>query len=159
MRGLSSLERIVIDCIANESLTYAQIQNQTGLHENVCFNLLQALIIRGVLSTDGLKYHVNQSLSPMVLEEMNGLTARQQESMELIEAVIEKKEDRIFKFQKIALDDRDEKIFKAMLTNMESFLIDCHRKAQASIPMKSRQVVFWGMGEVDSLMHQLLKGV
>jgi len=159
MRGLSSLERIVIESIGTDSLTYAQVQHQSGLHENVCFNILQALIIRGVLSTDGVKYTLNVNLSPAILDDMNGLSARQQESLELIEAVIDRKEDRIFKFQKIALDDRDEKIFKAMLLNMETFLVDCHRKAQSTIPVKSRKVIFWGMGEVSGLMQQMLKGI
>lgn len=159
MRGLSSLERIILDCLSTEAQTYAQVQHQTGLHENVCFNILQSLIIRGVITTDGMRYRVNETLPPMVIEEMNGLEARQMESLELIEAVIEKKEDRIFKFQKIALDERDEKIFRAMLVNLETFLVDCHRKAHATVPVKSRKVVFWGMGEVSGLMTQLTKGV
>lgn len=158
MKGLSSLERIVTECISKNSLSYSQIQQQTGLHENVCFNILQALVVRGIISTDGATYRSNSNISPLVDNEINSLQSRQAESMELIEALIEKKGERIFRFQKIALDERDEKIFRAMLQNMESFLIDCHKRCKADVSIKDRKVVFWGMDKVSSLMNQMVVG-
>ncbi len=158
MKGLSSLERIVLDSINKNQLTYNEVLNQSGLHENVCFNILQAMVIRGILATDGVRYRVSENLSPLVNEELNGLEARQAECLELIEAVVDQKTPRIFRFQKIAMDERDEKIFNAMLTNLEMFLVDAHKKAHASVPIKSRKVVFWGVGEVQSLMKQIVQG-
>lgn len=158
MKGLSSLERSVLECLGKQKLGYDEIQKQTGLHENVCFNILQALIIRGILKTDGARYSVSDNLSPLVLEEMNGREARQAESLEMIEAVLEQKEGRVFRYQKIAMEPRDEKIFLAMLSNLESFLLDAHKKAQSSVPLKERKVIFWGVGEVQSLMSQIIRG-
>lgn len=158
MKSLSSLERIVLECIGHRPCTYEGVLNQTGLHENVCFNILQALIIRGLVSYQTGYYKVKEDLSPLVLEEINGLEAKQAESLEAIEAVLEQKQGRVFRFQKIALDARDEKIFLAMLSNLDSFLADSHKKAQANIPLKERKVVFWGMGEVGSLMNQIVMG-
>lgn len=158
MKGLSSLERTVLECIANQSLSYGEIQSQTGLHENVCFNIIQALIIRGLLATDGVKFKINTNLSPLVLEEVNGVEAKEAESLELMEAVISQKGEKVFRFKKVAMDERDEKIFLAMLSNLESFLNDAHRKAQSSTPHKDRKVVFWGVGEVQKLMTQIVSG-
>lgn len=158
MRGISSLERVVLECIGNQSLTYEDVQYQSGLHENVCFNILQALIIRGILVTDGVRYSASKNLSPLIMEEINGLTSKRAESLELIEAVIERESDKVFRFQKVALDSRDEKIFLAMLSNLETFLQDAHKKAQGSVPLKERKVVFWGVGQVQSLMTQLVQG-
>lgn len=158
MKGLSSLERSVLECVGKQKLTYDEIHQQTGLHENVCFNILQALIIRGILTTDGSRYRVSESLSPIILEEINGREARLVESLEMIEAVVEQKDNRVFRFQKVAMDARDEKIFLAMLSNLESFLNDAHKKAQNSVPLKERKVVFWGVGEVQTLMSQIIRG-
>ena len=158
MKGLSTLERIVLECIGNKALNYDEVQSQTGLHENVCFNILQALIIRGLLVTDGVSYRVSDKLTPLILEEINGLEAKQAESLEMIEAVIDQKASRVFRFQKIAMDTRDEKIFLAMLSNLDSFLADAHKKAQSTTPLKERKVVFWGVGEVQSLMSQIVSG-
>ena len=158
MKGLSSLERIILESLGKQVLVYEDIQQQTGLHENVCFNVLQALVIRGLVSTDGVRYRISESLSPLMMEEINGLEAKQAESLEMIEAVLEQKNGKVFRFQKIAMDSRDEKIFMAMLSNLESFLADAHKKAQGAVPMKDRKVVFWGMGEVKNLMSQIVMG-
>lgn len=158
MKGLSSLERIILESLGKQVLVYEDIQQQTGLHENVCFNVLQALVIRGLVNTDGVRYRISESLPPLIMEEINGPEAKQAESLEMIEAVLEQKNGKVFRFQKIAMDSRDEKIFLAMLSNLESFLIDAHRKAQGSVPMKDRKVVFWGMGEVKNLMSQIVMG-
>ncbi len=158
MKGLSSLERIILESIGKQSLVYEEIQVQTGLHENVCFNVLQALVIRGLITTDGVRYKISNSLSPLLLEEINGIAAKQAESLELMEAILEQKTGRVFRLQKIAMDSRDEKIFLAMLSNLESFLVDAHKKAHATIPMKERKVIFWGMGEVKNAMSQIVMG-
>ena len=158
MKGLSSLERIILESIGKQSLVYEEIQVQTGLHENVCFNVLQALVIRGLITTDGVRYKISNSLSSLLLEEINGIAAKQAESLELMEAILEQKTGRVFRLQKIAMDSRDEKIFLAMLSNLESFLVDAHKKAHATIPMKERKVIFWGMGEVKNAMSQIVMG-
>jgi hypothetical protein len=158
MRGLSSLERVILECIGKQALSYDDVQNQSGLQENVCFNILQALIIRGILKTEGNLYKVSETISTIMMDEINGFEARKAESLELIEAVVDQSSDRIFRFSKIAMDSRDEKIFIAMLSNLESFLKDAHIKAQSTVPLKDRKVIFWGMGDVQKLMNQVIVG-
>lgn len=158
MKGLSSIERVVLECVGKQSLSYEEIQSQSGLQENVCFNIIQALIIRGILRSESGKYLVCSNISPLMMEEINGVEARQAESLELIEAVIDQKVGRVFRFQKVAMDSRDEKIFLAMLTNLDAFLQDAHKKAQTQVSHKERKVVFWGMGEVQVLMNQVVAG-
>jgi cyanate lyase len=158
MKGLSSLERIILESLGKKTMVFEEIQMQTGLHQNVCFNVLQALIIRGLLASDGKHYKVSENLSPLILEEVNGHESKVAESLELIEAIVEQKQDRVFRFQKIAIDSRDEKIFMAMLSNLDDFLADAHKKVQANVPLKDRKVIFWGMGEVKTLMSQIVTG-
>jgi hypothetical protein len=157
MKGLSSLERVILECIGTRPLTYEEILRQTGLQENVCFNLLQALIIKGLLRSEAGQYRI-ADISPVTMEELNGPEARKAESLELIEAVLEQESNKVFRFLKIALDPRDEKIFLAMLSNLESFLKDAHRRSQTSVPVKNRRVVFWGVGEVERLLKQVMIG-
>lgn len=158
MKGLSSLERVVLESIGTKSLSYEEIHRQSGLQENVCFNILQALIIRGILKTEAGEYLINKNISPLMMEEINGTEARQAETLEMMEAVLEQKLGRIFRFQKIAMDNRDEKIFLAMLSNLDTFLQDAHKKAHNVVPLKERKVVFWGMGEVQTLLNQVVSG-
>lgn len=159
MKGLSSLERVILETLGKNKMSFDQIYCSSGLHENVCFNLLQALVIRGLVSTDGSRYRISENISPVVVEEINCVESKQGEIFELMEAVVEQKENKVFKMQKVAMDERDAKIFKAMLMNLDSFLKDAHKKAQDSVMMKDRQVVFWGMGQVQEVMNQILEGV
>jgi hypothetical protein len=158
MKGLSSMERTVLECIGHHKLSYEVIQFQTGLSENVCFNIIQALIIRGLLRSENGFYRINDYISPLMMEELNGLEAKKAESLEFIEAAIEQDADRIFRFQKIAMNERDEKIFKAMLLNLESFLKDVHQKTQSSVPLKDRKIIFWGMGDNQKLIKKIMVG-
>ena len=157
MKGLSSLERVILECIGARPMTYEDILRQTGLQENVCFNLLQALIIKGLLRSQAGQYRI-ADISPEMMEELNGSEARKAESLELIEAVLEQESEKVFKFMKIALDPRDEKIFLAMLSNLDSFLKDAHRRSQTNVPVKNRRVVFWGVGEVERLLKKIMIG-
>lgn len=159
MKGLSSLERIILETLGKNKMSFDQIYFSSGLHENVCFNLIQALVIRGLVSTDGSRYRISENISPLIVEEINSLESKQGEIFELMEAVVEQKENKVFRMQKVAMDDRDAKIFKAMLMNLDSFLKDAHKKAHDSVMMKDRQVVFWGMGQVQEVMNQILEGV
>lgn len=158
MKGLSSLERIILESIGKQVLNFEEIQNQSGLHENVCFNVIQALVIRGFVSTDGARYRISEKLSPLMVEEINGKEAKEAEYLELMEALVAQKDNRVFRLQKVAMDSRDEKIFIAMLSNLESFLADAHKKAQSTVPVKERKVIFWGLGEVNQLMNQIVAG-
>lgn len=158
MKGLSSLERVLLETLGKEKMTFDQIYQSSGLHENVCFNIIQALVIRGLVSTDGARYRISEKLSPLIVEEINSPESKQGEIFELMEAVVEKEFNKSFKIQKIAMDDRDQKIFKAMLMNLDSFLKDAHKKSQGTVMMKDRQVVFWGMGQVQEVMNQILQG-
>ena len=158
MKGLSSLERVVLESIGKEVLGYEEIKLQAGLTENVFHNVLQALIIRGLVAMEGTKYQISQKTSPLIIEEINGKLAKEAEYLELIEAVIHQKPKKVFQLQKVAMDSKDEKIFGALLYNLESFLADAHKKAVKSTSVKDRKVIFWGMSDVESLMTQIVSG-
>jgi len=158
MKSLSSLERTILECIGSSKMTYGEVQYQAGLHENVCFNLLQALLIRGFLKCEDGKYRINSEISNQIIEEVNGYDAKNSEYLELIESILNNKVERVFQMKKIALGPEDERIFNAMLSNLETFLNDSHRKSKSTTPMKNRKVIFWGMGEVQKMMGMIATG-
>lgn len=159
MKGLTSLERVIVESLGKNGLQFEMIQDQTGIHENICFNLLQALIIKGIIFCDKNIYKINQNISPLIVEEINGIDAKKAETLELMEAVVELNSEKSYRFQKVALDDKDEKIFKAMLYNLESFLKEANQKSLNSIPLKERKIVFWGMGDVQKVVTQIMVGI
>jgi hypothetical protein len=158
MKGLTSLERVIVESLGKQGLPFEKIQEQTGVQENVCFNLIQALIIKGIISFDKNIYKINPNISPLIIEEINGKDAKREESLELIEAIIEMNSERIYRLQKVALDEKDEKIFKAMLYNLESFLKEANQKSQSTLTLKNKKIVFWGMSDVQKVINQIVVG-
>jgi cyanate lyase len=158
MKGLSSIERVILECIGNKSVTFEHVIHQTGLHENICFNVLQALLIRGILQSSEGRFKTSENISALILAEINSSEAKKFECLELMEALVEQKLNKAFRFQKIAMDEKDERIFLAMLSNLESFLGEAHKKAEKITPMKDRRIIFWGVAEVHTLLNQLIRG-
>jgi hypothetical protein len=158
MKGLSTLERVILETIGMESLTSEKILRDSGLHPNVCSNLLQSLVMRGFLKTNGVAYQINKKIPELMMEEVNSKDSKHAESLEMIEAILEIENNKFFRLQKIALDEKDLKIFHAMLLNLDSFLKEAHQKSSSLIAFKNRQVVFWGYTSLERLMNQLVAG-
>jgi hypothetical protein len=157
MKGLTSIERIIVESIEDEQLPLKEIVNKSGLQEGVSFNTLQVLLIRGIIKFEKGLYSLNQYIPHNINEEINGSVAKKSEFLEIVEALVGTKTDKILCFKKIALDQRDEKIFKAMLWNLESFLKDAHQKSRSHIPVKNRKIIFWALGDVQKVVSELIK--
>ena len=158
MKGLSSLERIVLESLEKKSLTFNEIKELTALKENICFNILQSLVVRSIVKTNGVSYQISDHLSPQMISEINGEKSKRSEAFELIEATIESSHKKQFKIKKFALDERDEKIFLAMLSNLESFLADAHKKNHKNTPVKDQTLVFWGVANVNKVIDHMIEG-
>lgn len=158
MKGLSALERVILECIGTNSYTYNKIQSLSGLQETVCFNILQTLLIRGIINYESGKYQICLNFPSEIIEELNGSNARRAESVELIEAIIEQESNKFFTIKKISMDEKDEKIFLAMLSNLETFLKESHKKSHSYTDFKNRKIIFWGMSGIEQTINQIIKG-
>jgi hypothetical protein len=157
MSKLTAIERIVIESIGSQKLPFEEIISKSGLQNNVCFNILQALLIKGFLKIENGSYNLNPHFSTSMNNDLHDKENKKNEFTEFVEAIVNIESEKILCFEKVALSERDEKIFKAMLWNLESFLKDAHSKAVPSMPLKNRKVIFWGMGQVDQLIGEILK--
>ena len=152
---ITSIERFILETIENDHKTFQQILNESGLQENTCFNTLQALVIKNIISTNGIYYFINKNLTKEIVEKINSPRSKIQESVELIENYLNSSGDD-FVISKVAMNDKDHKIFKAMLKNMESFLKDCHLKTKNEVSYKDRTFVFWGLTKNQKIINEMV---
>ncbi len=152
---ITSIERFVLETIENEAKTFKEILTESGLQENVCFNTLQALVIKNIIATNGLHYFINKNLPREMVEKINSNRFKKQESMELIENFLNTSADD-FVITKVALNDKDQKIFRAMLKNLDSFVKDCHLKTKKEVFYKDRTLVFWGMAKTENIIKEMV---
>lgn len=151
---ITSIERFILETLENKHMSYEEIRNECGLKDNVCFNTLQALVIKSIITTNGAYYMINKNISKECVNQINHPLHKAQESSELFDSfLLTAKES--FVLTKVALDEKDQKIFKAMLTNLESFISDCHNKSKKEISYKNRSFVFWGMTKNSHLINEI----
>lgn len=151
---ITSIERFILETLENGKKTFNQIHFESGLQENVCFNTLQALVIKNIVHTNGLQYYINRNLDNKAVEEINLPRFKREESVELIENYLNHSTEN-FMISKVAFSEQDYKIFKAMLKNIDSFISDCHKKMKNEIPYKDRIFIFWGMTKTSNIINQM----
>lgn len=152
---ITSIERFILETVENEMKTFNDILNESGLQENVCFNTLQALVIKNIISTNGLHYFINKNIPKGTVERINSSRFKNQESLELIEHFLNTTTED-FIISKVALNNKDYTIFKAMLKNLDSFIKDCHSRAKKEIQYKDRTFVFWGMTKNENIIKEMV---
>lgn len=151
---ITSIERFILETLENKQMTFEEIKQESGLKENVCFNTLQALVIKNIVITNGAFYMINKSIGKDQLHQINHPLHKAQESSELFDHFLMTSKE-AFILTKVALDEKDKKIFKAMLTNLESFINDCHNKNKKFTSYKDRTFVFWGMTQNNNLINEV----
>src|SRR5690606_17623443 len=151
---ITSIERFVLETIDNKQMSYDEIKNECGLKDNVCFNTLQALVIKNIVTTNGATYTINKNISSENISKINHPIHKAQESSELVESFLLTSKD-AFVLSKVALNEKDQKIFRAMLKNLEDFINDCHKSNKKNISYKDRSFIFWGMTKNQHLINEV----
>lgn len=151
---ITSIERFILETLENRQMTFEEIREESGLKDNVCFNTLQALVIKNIINTNGAIYSINKSMTQELISQINHPLHKAQESSELFDHFLMTSKES-FLISKVALDEKDKKIFKAMLSNLESFIKDCHNKNKKITSYKNRTFVFWGMTQNNNLINEV----
>jgi len=156
MKGLSTIERVILETLNTDGKSLNDIQFETGLSSNVTFNLLQALIIRGLVAHGKNGYHVGKHIPQEVIEKLNAEDARRSEALELVSVMAESTKTTEFKMRKVYLEGTDEKIFKSLLIQMEGLLNDASKKKKGNL--KDSKVVFWAVENYGTLIQRMMEG-
>lgn len=152
MKGLFIHERVILESLSKTPLDFEALQRKTGLQEDMSFRIIQGLIIKGLIQNENGQLRLSHKIPEEQLEELNGPEARKLESFEFIEKIIQKNSRDHFQLQRYALSKSEEKILRAMIYNLESFLKECHQKNHKTIQVKDHTLFFWGLESVDFLL-------
>lgn len=154
MKGLFIHERVILESLSKTPLDFETLQKKTGLQDDMSFRIIQGLIIKGLIQNESGQLCLSHKIPQGQLEELNGPEARKLESLEFIEKVIQKDSKDHFHLQRFALAKSEEKILRAMIYNLESFLKECHQKNHKSIQVKDHTLFFWGLESIDFLLKE-----
>jgi len=156
MLPITSLERNILELLNNSSFSLHEISSKTGYEKHLTLKILRDLIEKKLVTFDGIKFSTVPTIPEETIKIINSPEVILSETMEYIETIIENKKSNLFHFKKIILSESDEKIFNAMLVNLEIFLKNSQNKKSSSKDIKDQKVVFWGMGKMDSISKQMI---
>lgn len=162
MKGLLSVERMVLESVFKGNCTISGISLDSGLSEMFVRTLLGNLKDYGLISyRKGQVEIAKNSEHFKVINKKENLSIELKELFSsLVDNYYGKGNDVELKMQKIWLTDYEEKILKSMMQNIDNF-IKSIRKDRLLRPeeeiLAEQKVIFWGLDSYSSLIGRHLK--
>ena len=144
MYNFTVLERMILESINKSPKNLDAIKEDTGLDSELCLNVVYSLSAKNLIVTKAQKYAINSNLCEGIIAELKD---SQNRAVELNMLVRECVKDTVmgkgdsFGFKKVYMNQREKKLLKAMLYNLESFLDGLKENKGKT---KDETFVFWG---------------
>jgi CRISPR/Cas system CMR subunit Cmr4 (Cas7 group RAMP superfamily) len=158
MSPLITPERLTLEILSEKPRTLNELSLELGMSLSVCQSILQTLKAYDLITTNGVIYRIHPDYNQQYLKTINESSAKRFECIEMLESMVMQKNESKIRLRKISMDERDEKIFHALLNNLESFLQEAEKKALKKRPMHERRVVVWGSAAVSEIMDGFFRG-
>lgn len=163
-KSLLVIERIVLEALEGRSLSLEDLKTHSGLKENLLKAILHNLIDKGMISKRGKVFEINWNLKAQWLPMVTNKEGMKAEIMELFSSLLteinENNQKANLKIQKIWLDKEEEIRLKRKFDDIESFIQGIKEKRKTQ-PVKEltceRQVLFYGKGCYEDLVHNIIK--
>ncbi|MEX1099320.1 MAG: hypothetical protein WEB87_02770 [Bacteriovoracaceae bacterium] len=144
MYNFTILERMILESINKSDKTVDAIQADTGVDTGACVNVICSLLAKNLVVQKNNIYQFNQSLGPAIVAELNDRRNLTVEINTLVRECVKMsllENQSSFKFKKVYMNEKEKKLLKAMLYNLETFL---EGLKQNKGPTKEETFVFWG---------------
>jgi hypothetical protein len=155
MKGFTTLERVIIDSIHKRKSTIPEMKEDTGIDLHIINNILQALILKGLVQQKHSEYSLTSHLPVKVVDHLNSFEAKKFEAQDLLNQIIQPENSSNVKVKKYFLNEKDNKILQALLINLETFL-DEATKTNKQIKSRDMNVMFWATGNYSDVIQNCL---
>lgn len=159
---ISPLERIVLESIQKQENTSERIGEDTNIQPAILQNIIQALVVKGLITNHHGNYSINKNLSEMIKFSVKNKENLILECNEMVRSSIKLSlkngKDKGFHLKKMALNESQKKLLHAMLYNINSFLEDCHQENK-KMKTKDLTVIFWGQNTYDEITQNIMETI
>ena len=155
--NLTILERMVLECLGHASKEMNELKAKTGIGKDILGRVTQSLLSKNLINIYKNEYQINQHKNQLIKNELNDSTALLCEVNEIISCCVRRKLDSTdsngFKMKKVNMSEREEKIYRGLLYNLESFLNSLAKTDQ----IKDQKIIFWGEGNYETIKNNILE--
>lgn len=163
MKGLLTVERMVLESVAKGREIVCEISNDTKLTDMFVRTILSNLNDYGLVKYRRGRYSLSSDTKRLTEFNMSSNVKLEVKDLfgSLVDNYFEKRnENQTLKMQKIWLTDLEFKILKSMMDKMQSYIISI-RKDRLLRPeqevLAEQRVIFWGTDTYTSLINKSIK--
>jgi len=161
--GILTAERIILESLFQGKKSVSELCSGTGLNSSIVINIIKNFLRREILERQSNHIAVISQKKESLLKSINCKQHIKIEVKEIFSSIIDcyfskKKSDEVqLGMKKNWLSDKNKKIFKAQIYNLNSFVesIEQENKTETSDPGK-KTVVIWGYSPYSELVNQSL---
>lgn len=153
--NITVAERMVLESLAKKSKNTFELVNCTSLDRIALQHILSSLISKNLVLTLDSKYKINKKLNQAILDELHDEVNAQVEFKEIAAACFRTRleEGSLLKLKKVFMTKEEERIFNALLINLELFIDGLTSKQDH---LTKQQIVFWGGGKYGEITHNTI---
>lgn len=139
-------ERLILEVIQRNQPHFHQLLSLLKMDEKVLLKILSSLLGKGlILFTRDKTYQLSKSMNAEMRSLLKDNHSHLLEMDFLMKRVLQsrlfKNEVNAFNVKKISMTDREYKIYRGLLYNLETFLSDLEGK---SFQKENNQIIYWG---------------
>ena len=150
-------ERMLLECLLTGDQTLPSIKVQCQLEQTAASNILQSLVSKNLVVIKNKKYTLNNELSSSMRQELHSSSDLLIEVSEILNScvreTISKSDAKPFKMKKVSMTAREQKIYKGLLYNMESFLTSVSNDDKN---IANQTIIFWGEQNYGKVINDCL---
>ena len=154
--NITILERMVLETLNTSEKNINTIQERTSINKMFLNKIMTSLIAKNLITIKEDLCVLNRAISPAVTQELNEPHSLMSEVNEIITSClrdkITMKNQQSFKLKKVNMTEREEKIFRGLIYNIESFInsLTCNDN------IKDQKIIFWGEGRYADIKDSIL---
>lgn len=147
---------MVLESIYKSEKRLFEIAEDTSLDSSICLNITFSLVAKNLVLVRDNKYRMNKDLSAPIIAELRNKENMVVEMNTLVRECVKNgvlKSEDTFKFKKVFMNEREKKLLKAMLYNLETF-IDGLKSNKGET--KEETIIFWGGDSYAKTIHSYI---
>ena len=153
MLSINLIERIIMDSIYKQERSFEEIESDTTLPVPVIENCLMTLLSKSIITKKLNKYYFNTDLTPEAIKAINSESNKLKAKKLILDEVISNSSNEDINFYKVSLNEREEKIFKGLLYNVEEFLKSVALDKESKTT--NEKIIYWGESTYGKVINNL----
>lgn len=153
---ISPIERLVLESLSKSAKEIFELIQDTKLDKQVIINILQTLLLKNLIVIEERRYQISKNLNSVLIKQLKNEQSMLIEVSQVVKSTIKQclnSKDNSFKYKKVYMDKDEEKLFKAMLIQLESFIEGLDKKRGKTYQQK---VIFWGSNSYENITSDML---